>query len=184
MVLKLMDLNHHYLHNVKTGYEIKVKITSGTQSQLPRIIGTNANFNWFAGFRYTGALYMNLLYYTPTAVTGGSSPIGKDLVYHFDTSDDINHVYAKVSGNLVIDTYPTRNTTTTTIGNLCLIGGFSSAMNACSVRIYYTKIWDGEKLVMNLIPVRQGTDAFLYDTINKEIYRNWGSNPVLYGADV
>lgn len=55
----------------------------------------------------------------------------------------------------------------------------------CSEKIYYCKIWDGETLVRDLIPVLDGNDVpCMFDTITNEFLYNKGSGVFKYKESI
>lgn len=51
-------------------------------------------------------------------------------------------------------------------------------------RIYYFRIWDGDALVRDYIPVRKNGVGYLYDRVSKTLLGNAGTGAFLYGEDV
>ena len=51
-------------------------------------------------------------------------------------------------------------------------------------RIYYLKMWQGETLVRDFIPVRIGQTGYLYDKVNGELYGNIGTGNFRIGNDI
>ena len=52
-----------------------------------------------------------------------------------------------------------------------------------SLRIYSAKLWDGNSLVRDLIPVRVGDVGYLYDRVSGELFGNSGTGAFLIGLD-
>ena len=68
----------------------------------------------------------------------------------------------------------------TTPGTLTLFGVDSFTKSKC--KIYYTKIWENEELVLDLIPVRVGDIGYMYDRVTGELYGNSGTGNFVLGA--
>lgn len=72
------------------------------------------------------------------------------------------------------------------VGNIFLLsinnGGtvFSSCMKA---KIRSAKVYDGNTLVRDMIPVRVGDEGCMYDKVNGVIYHNAGSSSFIVGED-
>ena len=58
-----------------------------------------------------------------------------------------------------------------------------SDFTAGYVRIYSLKIWSGNTLLIDYIPVRIGTEGAMYDRVSGELFRNQGSTPFTPGPD-
>lgn len=50
-------------------------------------------------------------------------------------------------------------------------------------KIYSCKIWNGETLVRDLVPVRVGTTGYMYDLVGKVLYGNVGTGSFTVGPD-
>lgn len=48
---------------------------------------------------------------------------------------------------------------------------------------YYVKIYDGNKLVRDLIPVRVGTTGYMYDRVSGQLFGNAGTGSFVLGND-
>lgn len=69
----------------------------------------------------------------------------------------------------------------TTPGTLTLFGIDSFTKSKC--KIYYTKIWEDEELVLDLIPVRADNIGYMYDTVSGQVFGNSGSGSFVLGQD-
>lgn len=56
--------------------------------------------------------------------------------------------------------------------------------NAGKVTIYYFKIYNGETLVADFIPIRKGSAGYLYDRVSGQLFGNAGTGNFILGADV
>lgn len=50
-------------------------------------------------------------------------------------------------------------------------------------RIYWCKVWDGDTLVRDFIPVRVGQVGYMYDRVAGQLYGNQGTGSFILGAD-
>ena len=57
-------------------------------------------------------------------------------------------------------------------------------MTSAFMRIYSCKIYDGNTLVRDFIPVRRGTTGYLYDRVSKRLFGNQGTGDFVLGPDV
>lgn len=73
--------------------------------------------------------------------------------------------------------------TGTGTSNWFLAGPYTNN-NRYKGRIYAAKIYRSGELIMDLIPVRVGTTAYMYDKIGKQLLGNAGTNAFTYGNDV
>ena len=73
--------------------------------------------------------------------------------------------------------------TGTGTSNWFLVGPYTSN-NRFKGRIYAAKIYRSGELIMDLIPVRVGTTAYMYDKIGKSLLGNAGTNAFTYGNDI
>ena len=51
-------------------------------------------------------------------------------------------------------------------------------------RLYYCRIYDGNELVRDLIPVRVGEIGYMYDRVSGELFGNMGTGEFILGPDV
>lgn len=51
-------------------------------------------------------------------------------------------------------------------------------------KLYYLKLWQGQTLVGDFIPVRIGTTGYLYDQVSGELFGNLGSGNFILGPDI
>lgn len=62
---------------------------------------------------------------------------------------------------------------------------FDSQRNKpASFRLHYFKLYDGNVLVRDYIPVRVGNIGYLYDKVSKKLFANEGASNFLLGPDV
>ena len=107
-----------------------------------------------------------------------------------DTSTDATYVLGAAGGNI------TRNGTTVMsvsaskaainyplyVFNFNNVGTpYSTGANA---RFWSVKIYDGQTLGNNFLPVRVGTEGAMMDTLTRRIYRNAGTGAFGYGNDL
>lgn len=69
--------------------------------------------------------------------------------------------------------------------NIRLFGGAGVDANytKASGRLYSVIISQGNKIIMNLIPVRVGNTGYMYDKISKQLFGNNGTGNFVLGAD-
>lgn len=58
------------------------------------------------------------------------------------------------------------------------------SFNKFSGKIYAAKIWSGEDLVADFIPVRVGQVGYMYDKVSKQMFGNAGTGDFILGNDV
>lgn len=51
-------------------------------------------------------------------------------------------------------------------------------------RLYYMKIWNGDSLVRDFIPVRVGQVGYMYDRVSRQLLGNAGSGDFALGGDI
>lgn len=52
-----------------------------------------------------------------------------------------------------------------------------------SIRVYNAKMWQTNKLVRDLIPVRVGTTGYMYDKVSGQLFGNSGTGSFMLGPD-
>lgn len=69
--------------------------------------------------------------------------------------------------------------------NIRLFGGAGVDANytKASGRLFSVIISQGDKIIMNLIPVRVGNTGYMYDKISKQLFGNNGTGSFVLGAD-
>lgn len=65
-----------------------------------------------------------------------------------------------------------------------LNNGGSLTAAAGSPQIYYMKIYDGDTLALDLIPVRKGQVGYMYDKVSNQMLANAGTGDFILGNDV
>ena len=45
------------------------------------------------------------------------------------------------------------------------------------------RIWDGDSLLLDLIPVRKGQVGYMYDRVSGQLFGNAGTGDFILGAD-
>jgi hypothetical protein len=91
-----------------------------------------------------------------------------------------NPSYAKIDDN----TYELQIVTSVEGGNSI----FLFAQNATTIRpskykIYSSKIYEGDVLVQDLIPVKKDGKGYMYDKVSKKLFSNGGTGEFIIGAD-
>lgn len=89
------------------------------------------------------------------------------------------------SGGVVLASNTTLfSQTFTTPGNVRLFDCQNGVSGTCFIgKIYSCKIWNGETLVRDLVPVRVGTTGYMYDLVGKGLYGNVGTGSFTVGPD-
>lgn len=59
-----------------------------------------------------------------------------------------------------------------------------SAQYNAVMKLYHCKIYDGDMLVRDYIPVRVGTTGYLYDKVSGELFGNAGTGSFVLGNDI
>ena len=72
-------------------------------------------------------------------------------------------------------------------------GTYKNVLNTGSLRIfsgkfigrcYYMRVFDGQSLLLDCIPVRKGTTGYMYDKISSKLFGNAGTGSFILGPDV
>lgn len=51
-------------------------------------------------------------------------------------------------------------------------------------KLKFLKIWEGNIIIRNFIPVRVGSTGYLFDTVTKQLYSNAGTGKFILGPDI
>lgn len=115
--------------------------------------------------------------------SGGGNPLNVSCQPNTEYVFDMSNNTCKINGTTYSSTATKENKS---VGNIFLLsinnGGtvFSSCMKA---RIKSAKVYDGNTLVRDMIPVRVGDEGCMYDKVNGVIYHNAGSSSFNAGDD-
>lgn len=105
------------------------------------------------------------------------SPVKKDLLLH--TFELSGNGIAKID-----DTTYTINSTVTNITVPIYLfarnNGSSATVNQNGFQMYLCKIYEGDTLVHDFIPVRVGNEGCLYDKVSGELFRNKGTGNFIF----
>lgn len=106
-----------------------------------------------------------------------------------DFSEGVKHHVVANKTTTIIDgtsyTNGTENASTNQYPTVALFkGNTRTAMNAGKITIYYFKIYDGEELVRDYIPVRVGQVGYLYDKVSDTLFGNAGDGNFTLGYDI
>ena len=52
------------------------------------------------------------------------------------------------------------------------------------MKVYYFQIYEGNDLVLDLIPVRIGQIGYMYDKVSGQLFKNSGTGDFILGPDV
>lgn len=61
--------------------------------------------------------------------------------------------------------------------------GLNSVVEIPHLKLYGFKMYDGDTIIMDLIPVRVGTTGYLYDKISGQLFGNSGTGDFILGND-
>lgn len=86
-----------------------------------------------------------------------------------------------VNGN-VLDTY-TRESFANNTQSIYIFRGRANA-GTPKVKVFSAKIYDGDILMRDYIPVRVGTTGYLYDKVSGQLFGNSGSGDFILGNDI
>lgn len=107
-----------------------------------------------------------------------------------DCSVNAKH-YVNADCNRVIIDYTTITVTnkekgTENNGDICLFNRSltNNIKRDIGLRIYDFKIYDGETLVRDLIPVRKGGVGYMYDKVSGQLFGNVGTGSFILGNDI
>lgn len=166
---------------IPTGPNIKI------QGKFTPISYTAAYTPWFQAYTSENAdayriirsnTNNNGVYYTCGSKAGasGSHTVSLNTTYVFELTRN------SLTLNNVTNTLTPTNGTANT-GKLAI---FSNANKGSFTRgkLYYLKIWDGDILIYDWIPVRKGTVGYMYDRISGTLYGNNGTGSFVLGPDI
>lgn len=98
-----------------------------------------------------------------------------------DYEFDISKTGYKVNGT----SYETPSTNlVNSTRNMYLFWSNGTTAIGMNGRIYYCKIYDGNTLVRDFIPVRRGNVGYLYDKVSGKLFGNQGTGNFILGQDV
>lgn len=63
-------------------------------------------------------------------------------------------------------------------------GGDLQGDSRCLAKIAYCKLYEGDTLKRNFIPVRVGTVGYMYDKVSKQLFENLGTVDFILGPDL
>lgn len=77
-------------------------------------------------------------------------------------------------------------TPTETTNHILLFSSFNSNIDPSKMKLYSFKIYEGDELVLDLIPVKRNSDNVVcaYDTVSEEYFTNEGTGVFTAGAEV
>lgn len=71
---------------------------------------------------------------------------------------------------------------TSTYGTITILS--RGVTNISKAKLYSAKIWNGNTLIRNFIPVRIGSVGYMYDKVTKQLFANKGTGNFILGNDV
>lgn len=153
---------------------------------------TISNFESFAGFMHSSTIprlglhnYSSVLMFGANATTNSTvAPItNKRMIYtgHFKSGDQ--KLYK--NGQLIASNKNTFDFSSNTQA-MYLFGRNASSQNLAAMRLYTGKIYERDRLIRDLIPVRRKTDNVLglYDIVTGAFYAGSGSGTFIAGPTV
>lgn len=185
------DADVEFLQNVGSSYILTDYIPTGSNIKFQGKFHVDGYSGAYAGWfgAYSGESYSayrifrgntdnTKLYFTCGARANNSgvlSGVALDTTYEFELTrttlkaNSLSRVYSPSngSGNTNKLKIFTANGTVFTYGKL-----------------YYLKVFDGNSLICDFIPVRVGEVGCLYDKVSKRLYFNAGSGDFLIGGDL
>jgi len=141
------------------------------------VLGAIVSSNYSTWFCFTGGTATTVRYYY-----GGVSN------YDYTIDKTMRHVYG-ISKDFEIDgavVYTSSNTLTTGTQNIYAFGRINNGNPNDLLRgkIFSLKIYDGDDLVRDFIPVRVGTVGYLYDRVTRKLFGNAGTGDFEIGPDI
>lgn len=185
------DAEVEFLQNVGSSYILTDYIPTGSDIKFQgkfHLDGYSAAYaGWFGA--YMGELYSayriirgntdnTKLYFTCGSLASNSgilSGIALDVTYEFE----LTRTTIKVN-NLSRTFSPTKGRVNTDKLKIFTANGTGFTYG----KLYYLKVFDGNSLICDFIPVRVGEVGCLYDKVSKRLYFNAGSGAFTFGNDV
>lgn len=185
------DAEVEFLQNVGSSYILTDYIPTGSnikfQGKFHLDSYSAAYAAWFGA--YTGESYSayrifrgntdnTKLYFTCGTRASGSgilSGVALDTTYEFELTK------TTLKANSLSRTFtPTNGSGNTDKLKIFTANGIGFTYG----KLYYLKVFDGNSLISDFIPVRVGEVGCLYDKVSKRLYFNEGSGDFLIGGDL
>jgi len=126
-------------------------------------------------FNYNNKIYFDVY---SQRVTGVADSLRAGFVYNFELGN--NYVKNLDTGTTLLSGTVITFTGLSTIRINNALGINNNSKN----RIYYLKLYNGDNVVRDFIPVRIGQTGALYDKISKRLFENSGSGSFICGNDL
>lgn len=169
---------------------------------LESSVGSNSVVNQYIDTGYLGTLNnkyeIKFTYYEGQAIFGSRSTNTNAVIISSDRcrfggtiklyalSANVTYIATLDKDAYIINgtTYNLGQTTAfTTSNNITLFSANISSVTKGRARIYYFKMWDGNTLVRDMIPVRIGTTGYMYDRVSGQLFGNAGTDDFILGND-
>ena len=95
---------------------------------------------------------------------------------------EVDAGYQVIANGNVLDTYTRESFANNTQSIYIFRGRVSSGTP--EVKVFSAKIYDGDILMRDYIPVRVGTTGYLYDKVSGQLFGNSGSGDFILGNDI
>lgn len=178
-------INTGYRHTANTNVEIKFRQSSTNSSQYAALFGARKSGYYSNAFLFfTRFQYANFCYSRTGTETRGTAVYDKDITLNVNGktatyTDGTNTYSITTTGTLdnAVNDLLLFNTNTGVDNTVVLDSTDTSGM-----RIYYCKIYEGETLVMDLVPCRDNLQKQLgmLDKLNDVFYPRLGDGEFLY----
>ena len=150
-------------------YSSDTDIFGFAQNSVPSFIGDlDSSSGQVQNFRF-------YRYYTTTARGGNSSQKAYNSLVVWDMG------YQVICDGVVLSTYNKESFANNT-QELCLFRGRN--VSHAGNRIYYAKIYDGDTLMRDFVPVRVGSTGYMYDKVSGQLFGNAGTGDFILGNDI
>lgn len=104
-----------------------------------------------------------------------------DTNRHFFVFDNFK---VKIDGTIILSVTPRNFTTTHTLLMFNMHNNSGGIYSATGMRLFSCKLYNGDTLVRDLIPVRVGTVGYMYDKVSGKLFANKGTGNFILGPDV
>lgn len=185
------DSEVEYIQNTKSQCIITDYVPTGANIKIQgkfTPISYTANYApWFQAYTSESADAYRIIrgdnsnttvYYTcgSKASASGGHTINLNTTYVFEMTR--NSLTLNGTSRTFTPTTGTTNTGKLAIFSPANKGSFTTG------KLYYFKVWNGNTLIFDFIPVRVGTVGYLYDKVSGELFGNAGTGNFTLGADV
>ena len=157
--------------NTNTKVRLKFKNLVITGNVIIGYMGSGDSNDW-RFFNATSKAYFDVI---NSRINTSGAAINANVNYEIE----LGNYYIK---NLITGTNIISGSSKTYTGDraITLNGDKSFSQNI----FYYVKIFDGNTLIRDFVPVRVGTVGYLFDKVNRQLYGNAGSGAFTLGPDI